>query len=300
MRYFLAVVDHGGITRAARELYISQPSLSQAIRTLESQFDTLLFERVGREMRPTEEGLALADSLRDVLALVDNAAERVRDVVELRAGRLTVAAASTLAIHPLAGIVERFLARHPRVQVRIEDVGTTPHAATLVRSGGADVAFVELPLTEASLITEKFATEELLIAGTVPALAGFGGRIPASAVARLPMGVVSRDEGGHTASLRRIGAMLGDIRATCADREFLWELVQGGAAATFIAEKVAEIVLPGVPLYRVDPPVMREIGVVYRDGPPSPAADAFLSLAFASARTMSTNALATSDNPGSL
>ena len=71
MRYFLAVIDHGGITRAARELYISQPSLSQAIRTLESQFAVQLFDRVGRELHPTADGLALAESLRSVLDLVD-------------------------------------------------------------------------------------------------------------------------------------------------------------------------------------------------------------------------------------
>ncbi|KRA25257.1 hypothetical protein ASD65_13125 [Microbacterium sp. Root61] len=297
MRYFLAVVDHGGITRAARELFISQPSLSQAIRTLESQFDTLLFDRVGRELRPTSEGLALAESLRDVLALVDDASDRVRNVVELRAGRLTIAAASTLAIHPLAGLVDAFLRCHPRVSVHIEDVGTSSHAISLLRSGAADAALVELPVAESSIIAERFGVEELLVAGTVTALAGYGGRIPASAISRLPMGIVSRDEGGHTPSLRTIAGLLGDIRATCMDRQLLWELVQGGAVATFIPERVADVMLPGVPLYRVDPPVMREIGIAYRDGPPSPAADAFLSLAFASERTTATKAAATSDRP---
>ncbi|MBV0896140.1 LysR family transcriptional regulator [Microbacterium sp. NC79] len=290
MRYFLAVLDEGGITRAARELYISQPSLSQAIRTIESQFQTTLFDRVGRELRPTPEGLALAESVRGVLALVDDATERVREVVELETGRLTIAASSTLAIDPLVGLVTEFLARHPKMSVHIEDVGTTAHAVALVRSGVADAGFVEMPVTESSIITGRFATEELKLAGHVRELEGYVNKVPAAALAKIPMGIVSRDEGGHTPSLRKIAGLVGEVRAACADREFLWDLVREGAVATFIPENVARIMLPTTPTYSLDPPVMRDIGVIYRDGTPSPATDAFLSLAFSAARMNSKNA----------
>ncbi|WP_443209948.1 LysR family transcriptional regulator, partial [Rhodococcus rhodochrous] len=57
--YFVAVVDHGGITKAAQALYISQPSLSQAIRTLERRLDTTLFDRTGRRLTLTEDGRVL-------------------------------------------------------------------------------------------------------------------------------------------------------------------------------------------------------------------------------------------------
>ncbi len=52
LRYFLAVVDEGGVTRAARRLRVAQPSLSQSLRALESVLDVQLFHRVGRGVRP--------------------------------------------------------------------------------------------------------------------------------------------------------------------------------------------------------------------------------------------------------
>lgn len=295
MRYFLAVVEHGGITRAARELYISQPSLSQAIRTLEAQFDITLFDRMGRELRPTAEGLALAETIRGVLDLVDQAVDKVSDVAALKAGRLTLAAASTLSVHPLPSLIAGFLERHPQVSVRIEDVGTSAQALALLRAGTADAALVELPVIEPTILTVSLGQEELLLAGTVTALASFGGRIPAAAVASIPMGIVSREEGGHSTAFREMTMLLGDIRAICPDRQLLWELVQGGAVATFISEPVAKVMLPGAPLYSVDPPIMREIGIAYRDAPPSPAARAFLSVVAASAKTSLTNGVTSGD-----
>jgi DNA-binding transcriptional LysR family regulator len=298
MRYFLAVVDHGGITRAATQLYISQPSLSQAIRTLEAQFGTALFERVGRELVPTEAGLTLAESLRGVLSLVDDATRRVRDVVQLEAGRLTIATASTLGIHPTAEWVRAYLDRHPQMLVHVDDVGSTSHAVSALRSGAADLALVELPTGESTIVTHPWREEELLLAGSVPELDRFDDSVPADAVGEIPFGIMSREEGGYSASQRMIASLLRDIRATCSDRQLLWELVLGGAVATFIPRRAATIMLPGVPLRHVDPPVMRTVGIAHREGYLPPASEAFLGVALSSTswRANATSASAMSES----
>ena len=61
LQYAVAVIDHGGFTRAAAAMYVSQPSLSQGVANLESELGTPLFHRVGRRVVLTAAGQAFAE-----------------------------------------------------------------------------------------------------------------------------------------------------------------------------------------------------------------------------------------------
>ena len=67
LSYFLTVVDEGSVTRAARRLHVAQPSLSQALRTLESELGAELFHRFGRGLRLSPAGEALIGPARQVV-----------------------------------------------------------------------------------------------------------------------------------------------------------------------------------------------------------------------------------------
>jgi len=92
LRYFLAVVDEGSVTRAAQRLHVAQPSLSQALRAFEREIDVQLFHRVGRGLRLTAAGEALVGPARLVLRAMDEARSAISGVVELRTGTLEIAA----------------------------------------------------------------------------------------------------------------------------------------------------------------------------------------------------------------
>ncbi len=110
MTYFVAVIDHGGITKAAQALYISQPSLSQAIRTLERRLGTTLFDRTGRRLTLTDDGRTLEVAARRILADVDRAKSKVASVRELESGRVEIVTFSAFSIHPVVELVRRFRA----------------------------------------------------------------------------------------------------------------------------------------------------------------------------------------------
>ncbi|MFD0656241.1 LysR family transcriptional regulator [Thermocatellispora tengchongensis] len=80
LEYFLAVVDHGGFNRAAKALYIAQPSLSQAIRNLEKELAGPLFHRIGRRVVLTDAGHALIEPARQVIRSVEVAQASVASV----------------------------------------------------------------------------------------------------------------------------------------------------------------------------------------------------------------------------
>ncbi|MEU1853423.1 LysR family transcriptional regulator, partial [Streptomyces sp. NPDC019990] len=73
LEYFLAIVDRGGFSRAASALYVSQPSLSQAVRALERDLGSELFHRIGRRAVLTEAGRALIEPAREAVRGLETA-----------------------------------------------------------------------------------------------------------------------------------------------------------------------------------------------------------------------------------
>src|SRR3972149_11959741 len=86
LRFFLAVVDAGGFTAAARHLYVSQPSISNAIAELERALGTALLVRRARLVFPTSDGEVLAAQARRILGLVDETIDLVGDTGGGRGG----------------------------------------------------------------------------------------------------------------------------------------------------------------------------------------------------------------------
>src|SRR5687767_6800104 len=95
--YVVAVADEGGFTRAARAVHVAQPSLSEGIRTLETELGTALFHRVGRRVTLTAAGIALVAPARQVLRDVAGIRASVDAVRGVVAGHLDLVALPTLA-----------------------------------------------------------------------------------------------------------------------------------------------------------------------------------------------------------
>ena len=86
LKYFLAVVDHNGFSRAAQHLMVAQPSLSQGIATFERELGMPLFHRIGRGVVLSEAGAALVGPARVVLRDLDEAKATMRALQGLRGG----------------------------------------------------------------------------------------------------------------------------------------------------------------------------------------------------------------------
>ncbi|GAA4478752.1 transcriptional regulator CynR [Rhodococcus olei] len=277
--YFVAVVDHGGITKAARALYISQPSLSQAIRTLERRLGTTLFDRSGRTLELTEDGRKVEAVARGILADVGRAKARVTAVRELDAGRVDVVTSSAFSIDPMVTLVQRFQRRHPHVTVRIHDTPGPLGVLAALRSGAAEVGVVDLTADTATLRTVPIATQELVLALPPDLAEGLPDPVPRGRVAALPLILDVAGRGGTAL----VGSLLGEggdpVVVDCAHPTATWDLVARGTGATVLPRAVAEGQLRGVTVRALDPPLIRRVGLVLRSGPASPAAEAFAATA---------------------
>ncbi|MGW1926875.1 transcriptional regulator CynR [Streptomyces massasporeus] len=121
LRYLLAVAEHANFTRAAEELRIAQPTLSQQIKQLEKALGVLLLDRTGRTVRLTDAGEAYAGYARRALQDLAAGERAVLDVHDLSRGRIRLAATPTFTY--LTGpLVADFHTRHPGIAVEVREL----------------------------------------------------------------------------------------------------------------------------------------------------------------------------------
>ncbi|MFG2004936.1 LysR family transcriptional regulator [Spirillospora sp. NPDC048911] len=149
LRYFLAVVDHGGVHRAAEHLFVAQPSITQSIRRLESELGTKLFLRQSRGLILSPSGAALVEPAREVVRSLDVARETVAAVEGLRGGRLRIASMPSQVVSPLTGLVAEFSRRYPEVNVAVAAAARPDDVRDTLRRGVAEIGLVAAGRTEA-------------------------------------------------------------------------------------------------------------------------------------------------------
>lgn len=177
LRIFFAVAEHRSFSRAAETLFISQPAVSKAVRTLERQLDLPLLERdVGgaRGVRPTESGQALLEHARGIFALERAAAEDIRARVGLKRGRLTVGASTTVASYWLPPYVAEFMADLPSTELEIQAANTRTVSRALIECQ-MDLAVVEGGVDDPRILVTHWRDEPLRVIAH-----------PGSAIARKP------------------------------------------------------------------------------------------------------------------
>ena len=158
--YVVAVVDHGGFTRAAEAMHVAQPSLSQAVRTLEAELGVELFHRTSRPVRLTAAGEALLEPARQALRDVATARAAITEVMGLEAGHLDLVSIPTLAVHPAAQLIGRFRTAHPGISVRLAEPEDADAVALRVRTGTSEIGLAELPLAGTDLVSHSLGSQE--------------------------------------------------------------------------------------------------------------------------------------------
>jgi DNA-binding transcriptional LysR family regulator len=144
LRYFAAVAAEGNLTRAAEQLFVSQPTLTKQIRQLESQLGVRLFTRSRAGMTLTAAGHALAGQAPAVLAGWDKAQRETRAEASREARVLRVGFISSAANEATHQIIAAFARRRPGWRVDLQQAPWADPTAGLA-SGDVDVALLRLP-----------------------------------------------------------------------------------------------------------------------------------------------------------
>ena len=159
---FLSLVEEGSFTKAARRLRISQPSLSQQIRSLEADLGGELIERLPRGLRLTAAGKALLPEAQAAVRAADRAGAAARMALGLEAGELEVATLLSMTVGILPSAITRWHERYPDIEIRMIEYTHRSMLEDDVRAGVGDIALGPMPASWPGRV-EPLGCEELVV-----------------------------------------------------------------------------------------------------------------------------------------
>lgn len=123
-RIFFEVAQTGNISRAAKNLYISQPAISKAISKLEDNLKLPLFIRNSRGVQLTEEGAVLFEHVRSAFETLDRGEDELKRMMELGVGHIRIGVSTVLCKYILLPCLKEFVARYPHIKFTIHSQST--------------------------------------------------------------------------------------------------------------------------------------------------------------------------------
>ncbi len=145
-RVFYTVAKCGSLTRAAEELYISQPAVSRSIKQLETQLGVTLFTRTHRGMQLSAQGGQLIfEAVENALHLLSTAENRIAEQNSSATGTIRIGASDTIFEYFLADKIVQFHEKFPAVKIDLQ-ADITPQSIEKLKADKIDVAFVNLPI----------------------------------------------------------------------------------------------------------------------------------------------------------
>ena len=124
-RIFYAVAKAGNISRAAKELYVSQPAISKSISKLEDSLNTVLFTRNSRGVQLTDEGQVLFEHTRDAFEELAKGEQELKRIREFNMGHIRIGVSNTLCRFIMVKYLKGFIEQYPHIKITIESQPTT-------------------------------------------------------------------------------------------------------------------------------------------------------------------------------
>ncbi|MDH0648639.1 LysR family transcriptional regulator [Pseudomonas sp. GD03858] len=275
LRYFVLVAELGSFHAAARQACRTQPAISLAVRELEQKLDQALIEKGGGRLELTPFGLHCLPLFRGLIEHHDRIAREATLLARHEIGQVSIATVPSVASRLLPGPLARFVARHPNVQVSIQD-GTAESVQHLLAQGLVDFGIGSLWQDDGQVAMTPIVNDQVgVVCRADHALVQAGGALHWSRLRGLPMirnGTSRLLEGTEAESL------LEDSRLFVSNMISLIAMLEQGVGIStlpYLAFPLENEKLAFLPL--AAPKVERRIGMLTRKGRSlSPAAQALL------------------------
>jgi len=149
-KIFCKVGKSESFSKAAKDLYLTQPAVSQAIMQLEGELDIRLFNRTPKGVSLTDEGSLLFEYVNSAINLIQVGEEKIQGFKNMTVGELKVGVGDTISRYFLLPKLEAFHNKYPHIKFKIVN-GTTQELCSFLKSGAVDIAVCNFPLADSTL-----------------------------------------------------------------------------------------------------------------------------------------------------
>ena len=167
LRYFLTVARELSFTRAADQLHITQPTLSRQIAALEEELDTRLFNRSGKHIYLTDDGILLKRRALEIIDLEVRTIEEIKGENEAVDGTVTIGCGEFAAVETLAEICRRYRQKYPLVQIALH-TGTADAVYEMINQGLVDIALFMEPVSTENFDYIRVVNQDHWVVGMRP------------------------------------------------------------------------------------------------------------------------------------
>ncbi|OMH36162.1 LysR family transcriptional regulator [Motiliproteus sp. MSK22-1] len=163
LRYFVAIVETGSVTKAAQKCYVSQPSISQQMAKLEDSVGHKFFNRAGRKQELTEAGKLMYQQARQIIESVDSTKKLMSDVRDSAHGKISIGINPTIGPCVLPTLLLRLSDRYPAAMIEVRE-GVSEVLQSACARDELDIVITASPKIEASLESEVLMEDRFYIA----------------------------------------------------------------------------------------------------------------------------------------
>lgn len=161
-RYIMTILEKGSITAAAKDLFISQPALSQTIKTVEETLGSPIFDRSNGQMKLTPVGERYIDSMREIMTIERNMMTEISEMKNDHRATLHIGISTQRSISTLPQILPEFIKKYPRVSIKLTGLPSVRLEKFLV-DGGCDVAFITTTAKQNDIEYRLLENEQIVL-----------------------------------------------------------------------------------------------------------------------------------------
>lgn len=161
LEYVVAIAQTGSFSKAAAQMFVSQPALSQAVARLEEEFGQQIFYRTKGMAIPTEAGKVLLEDGASILQMSDRIVKRMSDIQNMRIGQVSIGISHLYGKYYFSHIMPIFRQRFPGIEIRMVEEPSSK-LESLLEDGLLDIAFFSMAGVSDKLVYEFLFEEPLL------------------------------------------------------------------------------------------------------------------------------------------